>query len=241
MRRLRALYIIFWAAFFYACGLLYLKGRISYSSLSLAFLAMVPVGYLGSRALSYIMIAASWAVFLPVLIIVCRIRLPEAITLIVLADLLLAAFVRGKRIIEDTMKVWHANLRQKEEERKSYAAQVAKTEAVESEIKAKELMIANLYEITRKMSESLTFDDIFDALSVFLKGNFDFRKCELVIFKQQVGGLVVDRKYGVLTEEKGVKSAEDSLDYTALAWFLSQHPGGAYLEREDGADEMRTL
>lgn len=189
----------------------------------------------------YAFIAASWAVLLPALTVICKIDIRNAIALIALADLLLFAFVRGKRIIEDSMKAWHVNLKQKEEARKSYAAEVEEAEAAESEIKTKELMIANLYEITKKMSESLTFDDIFDVLSVFLKGNFDFRKCELAIFKQQVGGLVVDRKYGVLMEEKGIKSAEDTLDYAALAWFLSQHPGGAYLDREQDADEMKAL
>lgn len=195
----------------------------------------------GLYTLFYAAIAASWAVLLPVLTFICSIDVRNAIALVFIADLLLIALIRGKRMIEDSMKVWHASLREKEEARKSLAAEVRNIESVESETKTKELMIANVYEITKKMSESLTFDDIFDVLSVFLKASFDFRKCELVIFREQVGGLVVDRKYGVLMEERGVKSAEDTLDYAALAWFLSQHPGGAYLGREDDAEEMKAL
>jgi diguanylate cyclase (GGDEF)-like protein len=69
------------------------------------------------------------------------------------------------------------------------------------ELRNKEFMMVSLYEITKRMSQDLTFNEIFGAMSVFLKEYFVFKKIELLILKETEGYIKIDRVYKLYKDE----------------------------------------
>ena len=99
-------------------------------------------------------------------------------------------------------------------------------------LRNRESMIANLYEVTRKMSGDLTFAGIFGALSVFLKENFIFRESELIILKEMEGYIKVDKVYKLHKEDSAFAAEPDYGDILAL---FAKDKKGVYTPRPDGS------
>lgn len=57
--------------------------------------------------------------------------------------------------------------------------------------------IASLYEITKAMSATLLFNDIFQIFSEFLKRNFRFIACKLILIKQDREGCAIEKVYKI--------------------------------------------
>ena len=107
-------------------------------------------------------------------------------------------------------------------------------------IRAKEAMTVNLYEITKKMSENLRFDDIFKEFSVFLKENFTFTRCDLLILSWEDNIPRLDRKYSVSKGEEALPTA-DIADYDKLIKRVLQNPKDVYMSRRDGPQYFKDL
>ncbi len=103
-----------------------------------------------------------------------------------------------------------------------------------SELKNKEAMIVSLYEITKKMSKELTFDEIFKALSDFLKENFIFKKSSLIILKEDGGGLKVDKLYKVFKED-WAQEEDKEYNYNDIVKAFSKDKTEVYMQRDDGS------
>lgn len=112
--------------------------------------------------------------------------------------------------------------------------------AQETEIKDRELALVNIYEITKKMSGSLTFDDIFSVFSSFLNENLAFGTCDLLTLKGDGAEPRLDRRYRVL-KEAGAAVPEHSFDYGRLIRSFLQEPKALYLSRDDEAGAFAEL
>ena len=104
-------------------------------------------------------------------------------------------FKEYKDSMAELKKEAQASLKNLENRKNGLEEEIKKEDGQIFRLRNREAMIVNLYEITKKMSEDLTFDDIFDALSVFLKENFIFKKSELIILKETEGYIKVDKVY----------------------------------------------
>lgn len=101
-----------------------------------------------------------------------------------------------------------------------------------SELKQKEMMIISLYEITKKMSNDLTFHDIFKALSAFLKENFIFKKAELLILKEDLPGARVEKIYRVYKNDEEESSEEES-DYDGILKLFAKDKKEIFISKKD--------
>ena len=241
MRKLRFVYIIAGAFFFYLFHLSHVNNSAFYGFLNLSLFSLAPLGYLYSRIFSIVFGLASWVLCYPVLAMIYKVDSPNIIFSLLLFNCLLAGFSSGREMVKSVRDGWVTKSKQKEEARKARSAEVDKYDYLESSIRKKELMTANLYEITKKMSESLTFDDIFTVLGTFLKEGFSFRRCELVILKESEKVLVVDRTYVVWKEAPPPRKEARTINYDEVIGLLTKHGKGVYLEREKDADIVRTL
>ncbi len=142
----------------------------------------------------------SWLVIYPVFIFVWRIDPVNAAATVMLFDVLLAAYLLYRIIAKRERTFRHDKLKNSEDDKTKLADACEHAVRFESGIKAKEAEIVNLYEITKKMSECLKFEDIFREFSVFLKGNLIFRKCDLIILDHAGSEMRIDRVFSVWRE-----------------------------------------
>jgi diguanylate cyclase (GGDEF)-like protein len=240
VRKLRFVYMVSAALFFWLFHLSAINHRMFYTFINLFFFSIAPLGYIYPRVFSFTFGLLSWAVFYPLLTVYYKVDAPNTIFSLALFNCILLGFYAGRDIVRGIRDGWVARSKEKEEARKARASEVEKYEYLESSIRKKELMTANLYEITKRMSESLTFEDIFGVLSEFLKESFSFRKCELVILRESEKILVVDRTYNVWKEGAAAKE-ERAVNYDEAIALLTKHGKGVYLERETDIDAFRTL
>ena len=103
-----------------------------------------------------------------------------------------------------------------------------------SELRNKEAVIVSLYEITRSMSRELTFNEIFKALSAFLKENFIFRKVSLIILKEEARVVKVDKVYEVF-KEPWDKKEDKECNYDDIVKAFSKDKTEIYVQRDDGS------
>jgi diguanylate cyclase (GGDEF)-like protein len=117
--------------------------------------------------------------------------------------------------------------------------------SLEDEIKAeegqvfrlrnRESMIVNLYEVTKRMSDDLTFNGIFGELSAFLRENFSFSESELIILKETDGYIRVDKVYKLHKERPDESSGQEAEpDYGATLSLFAKDKKGVYMPKEDG-------
>lgn len=99
-----------------------------------------------------------------------------------------------------------------------------------SELRNKEMTIVSLYDITKKMSQELTFNAIFAVLSDFLKENFSFRKSELLILKEDDGYIKVDKVYKVYKDESASEN-ETETDYGEILTLFTKDKKEIYIEK----------
>ena len=103
-----------------------------------------------------------------------------------------------------------------------------------SELKSKETVIVSLYDITKRMSRELTFNEIFKALSVFLKENFIFRKSSLIILREEGEALKVDKVYKVFKEDWD-KDEDKEYNYDDIIKAFLKDKTEIYMPRDDGS------
>lgn len=113
----------------------------------------------------------------------------------------MASYLWYKNIAKDERLLRHQALNKIDDDKRRLSEERDHAVRFESGIKAKEAEIVNLYEITKKMSENLKFEDMFHVFSLFLKGNFMFRKCDLLLLDRVDENLRIGRAYSVWHEE----------------------------------------
>lgn len=122
-------------------------------------------------------------------------------------------------------------LGRKEKERAAASEEFEKVKRFERGMRDKESLIVNLYEITKKMSEFLKFEDIFDAFSIFLRENFEFRRCELIILKAGDGAARSDRVFTVWRDGRS-DSGETRFNRDKFIKIFFEKPRETYLSAQ---------
>jgi diguanylate cyclase (GGDEF)-like protein len=127
-----------------------------------------------------------------------------------------------------------SKIEKSDSEKKRLTSEVKGYDEYISELKNKEAVIVSLYEVTRKMSQELRFNEIFKALSAFLKENFIFRKSSLMILKEEEGAVKVGKVYEVFKEPQG--SEEDKeYNYDDIVKAFSKDKAEIYVQKDDGS------
>lgn len=119
-----------------------------------------------------------------------------------------------------------------EEKRSTLSGELSRIAAIEEDIKEQELSLVNIYEITRKMSGSLTFDGIFSVFSTFINDNFDFRTCDLLILSRDSVESKVERRYRVLKGQAYGDIPDKTIDYHNLIKIFSREPKALCISRD---------
>lgn len=105
--------------------------------------------------------------------------------------------------------------------------------AEEAAVKERELALVNVYEITKRMSGSLTFDDIFSVFSSFLNENLTFSTCDLLTLNHDDAEPRLDRRYRVLKEAAPKLAADKAADYARLIRLFLHDPREVYISRDE--------
>ncbi len=149
---------------------------------------------------------------------------------------LLAGFLVYKNMIDQERT--HLNLKLKNEERmaKSLLEELTDLSEREEDIRQRELATLNLYLVTKKMSESLAFGEIFKVFSAFLKENFVFKKCDLIMLNWDDPVTKIGNVYSVSHGFAGAPAAEagESIDYDRLMNLLLKKPERIQISQGDG-------
>ena len=119
-------------------------------------------------------------------------------------------------------------------EKKRLTSEIKSSDDYISELRNKEVVIVSLYEVTRRMSQELRFNEIFKALSDFLKENFIFRKSSLIILKEEGGALKADKVYKVF-KEPWPEEENEECDYDDIVKAFSKDKTEVYVSRDDGS------
>jgi diguanylate cyclase (GGDEF)-like protein len=145
-----------------------------------------------------------------------------------------AGFIEYREDITSLKAGLTSQVEKSESEKKELSIEVKSSDDYISELKNKEAVIVSLYEITRKMSQELTFNEIFKVLSSFLKENFMFRKSSLIILKNEEGVMVADKVYKVFKEPSDEpKDAE--YNYGDIVKAFSRDKTEIFMCKDDGS------
>ena len=150
--------------------------------LYIIFLIMTPLSY---SYLSYKSVIALAVVIIPAIIFICGIDPLNAFLAAVVFAVFQSGAIAAKDTIAEERRDLEYELDAEENKKGGLLEKLGVLEAEDREIKEDELMIVNLFEITRKMSANLKFIDIFNVFSSFLKGNFSFTKCDLLTLNRE--------------------------------------------------------
>jgi len=208
-----------------------LDGKMPFVYVNFIFLAMSSAMFIFPIFFVNILLLLSWAFLLPLFIITYKVTPYVAIIPVLVFNVFVLGGSMHKKVISGMGALWDTGIGEDEDLKKAKLSQFEKLAALESEIKDKELKIVSLYEITKKMSGSLKYEDIFNILSSFLKENFTFRKCELAIFKRDHSEPKVDKTYSVWRDRKE-GDYDYRINYEFLFKMLSEDPHAKYFTRE---------
>ena len=221
MSSLRVLYSIFLAALFILLSFFYFIHYANYAIFSLLFMLAAPIAYFYS---SYRTILFVTAAVIPILIFVYKLDPVNAFFSAAVFGIFQASAIVFKNILEGERRGLKTELDEEEKKKSGLLEKFRALEAEGRQIKEDELMIVNLFEITRKMSENLRFIDIFNVFSAFLKGNFLFRKCDLLVLNWEDQKLPrLERVYSVWQE--GIEDAAKQItNYDKLIRNFLENP-----------------
>lgn len=163
--------------------------------------------------------------------------LPGVIFFMPAAVFLLFGIVAARKLYKDSLeglkKQSASRLENYNSDKRSLIEGIKADEDRIVELRNKEIMMVSLYEITKKCHQALTFNDIFSALSSFLKEYFVFQKSELLILKETEGYIKINKIYK-LHKEDGTGHEEAEKDYGDILTLFTNDKKEVYIPREDG-------
>jgi diguanylate cyclase (GGDEF)-like protein len=147
--------------------------------------------------------------------------------ILLVAVLLVAVWYR--KTVTSEREEWTLRLENSEYGNRILTERLNELSAAERDIRAKETAIVGLYEVTKEMSAHLKFNEIFRVFSVFLKNNFSFKRCELIVIEKDESGLShIGKVYGIWKEDPMLGS-ERAVDYDKMLRYFSDYPERVYI------------
>lgn len=205
-----------------------------------AFLVFISfISCLYAETFAFISIAVSWVILYPALVFIFRIGASGALLPVSLFSVMQLGILKFKNSLAKHKKDLAVNLDSSEKITSALSGELRELEFRDEILKNKESDIVSLYEITRDMSASLKFNDIFKVFSSFLKDNFNFRKCDLLILnRSDAGKKHLERVYSVWHPASGPsQTAGDEkelsgavINYDKLIWSFHVNPRQVYIE-----------
>jgi len=229
LRHIKIIYVILSLALLALFHILYTGNKVIFAYVNFTLLLIALMTYTHKKKTLYRLILLSWPVLYPLFALAYKINPLNAALPILVFDGSVLGIALYKDILEAAKRDWDERLKKDEIIKNSNTALLDRLTQIENEIKERELKIVGLYEITKKMSEGLKFEEIFNILAVFLKENFTFRRCELAILRLDSPNPWVDRCYSAMARG-GEKSEDDyRIDYDRLIKILSDDTSAAHL------------
>ena len=220
--------------------MLYLKHSIPYIAITIPLLLLAPASAVYSDNFSFYLAGLAWALLYPVFHFIYKIGALYAALPILIFNILQAGFMVYKYFLANSRQSRESGLEEYEKIRKRLTVESDRLSTIENEFKIRESAIVNLYEITKKMSEWLKFDNIFTVFSEFIKENFTFLKCDLLILNWESGKAMLDRSYGVWKNSEYAKPAK-ALNYDALIGLMIKDPKELYLSMPGDEETLKAL
>ncbi len=216
-------------------------GDMFYVTMNIILVFIAPGGYLYSNIFTYASIPVSWLIVYPALVFIFKADAANAAASLLLFNMLTLVYFSYKNVIRRQKASLQNILNKNIEEKQGLNDERDRAIRFGNGIKIKEAEIVNLYEITRKMSEHLNFRDIFHEFSLFLKENFTFRKCDLMILDRTDGKPVIDRSYRVWQKDPADGSGAGSLNGKKVMDLFKDGPRDVWLTGKDDAKVLKSL
>ncbi len=138
-----------------------------------------------------------------------------------------------KENIEEMRRGSLSRLENYNNEKKGLESKIIKEDNHIFELRNKEIMMASLYEITKKMSQDLTFNEIFNTLSAFLREHFIFKKSELLIIKEVEGYIKIEKVYK-LHKNLEDEQEDTKTDYGDILMLFAKEKKELFIPKEEG-------
>ncbi len=146
-----------------------------------------------------------------------------------------------KKIIANQTRALGSELARENNRRLELVEKLELLDREDREIKENEFLIAGLFDITKKMSENLKFNDIFNVFSSFLKGNFLFRKCDLLVLnREETGSPRLGRAYSVW-QENGEDASKQIADYDRLIKNFVKDPQKIHASKDLNEEILKNM
>ena len=214
--------------------------NISYALINTLFLLAAPLAYF-YKNIADILALLSCLVIAPILIFLSKVDPVNTLFSILIFNFILAGFTRYRNAMESEKNGWDLKLKKEEADKSELLEELKSLEGAESNIKESELSMVSLYEVTKKMSEGLKFNDIFNVFSAFLKGNFNFRNCDLLILNWDGTSPRLERRYSVDQKEEAEGLTGSDVNYETLIRACTADPKKIYFSRPADNDMFETL
>lgn len=231
MFRLKKTYISALPAALVLFHILYIGRIIPYESINVLFFLAAPVGYFYPAVVPVVLGLLAWSLY-PLIIFMYKIEPLNAALPIIIFNGLQVAFSECRSVILQNVLKWGDLFCAEEYRRNILTKEREKMNAFENGIKIKEGEMVNLYDITKKMSASLKFEDIFAVFNSFLVENFKFRKCKLLVLDWQDGAARLDRYYEVRHNDAGA-APDAPINYERLIRLFAENPKEFYIGKDD--------
>jgi diguanylate cyclase (GGDEF)-like protein len=239
--RIKTLYPASIVIMFLLFGVFCSRGKIPCASVNIIFALIAPAGYIYPRSFAHFLIFISWLVVYPALIFICKAPPACALAPVILFNLLMAAYLWYRNVSKDERLLRHQALNKIDDDKYKLYEERDHTARFENGIKSKEAEIANLYEITKKMSEHLKFEDMFRVFSLFLKENFTFRRCDLLLLDRVDDKFHIDRAYSVWHEEPPGGVSAGAVKNEKLIELFTGGFKDVWLTKKDNAFALKEL
>ncbi|MFA4981061.1 MAG: GGDEF domain-containing protein [Candidatus Omnitrophota bacterium] len=208
--------------------------------ISILLMCLAPLSYLCSDRVSLILAASLWLFLYPVSVFLFKADGLSAFLVILVFNCMQACALFYKKIIEDDAQGLRAEYANEEAVKKDLLEKLDKLVALEASIKDKEQATVSFYEITKKMSEKLKFSDIFGVFSAYLKENFQFRRCELLILDRDAPAARLYKRFSARRDGRENDSGE-GFDYQKIIEFFVDKPVEIFLSRPDDEEVFAAI
>jgi len=167
-----------------------------------------------------------------VLVFIFKMNVLSVLLYFVFLNLVQASIVLCKKTLAEENVRMRLELDREESGKREILSRLERLNGIERSMKERELGIVNLYEITKKMSEKLKFGDIFSVFGFYIKENFTFRRCELLILEREEPRLRLDRRFSVWRDDASA-STDKEMDYEKMLKFLMKEPAEVYISAKN--------
>ncbi len=232
MRKLEIIYMLASVVLMVIFQAMYFSDKLLFAHVNIFLFPLALSAYFLSKRFILAYSAGAVAILYSLFLTVYRQDGLNAVIPVITFVTMLLGTVAYKAFLEDLNSEWGKKIKDSEGVKQAKMKEFERIVNVENEVRDKELQIISLYEITKQMSSSLKFEDIFNILGTFLKDNFSFLRCELVILK--LGGPIpkLDRAYSMWLETPS-SQARNNTDHETLIKMMAENQNVTYLTRED--------